>query len=464
LNGAYFEHEEMQSLNEGKHKLKALKISAFAIFSVVIVEVCIGLFVNSLAIISDGLHALLDAFTCVMLFFAVKAATKPPDEEHTYGHEKFEAIGGLIGGLILIGVAILIFYEAATRLLVNTQLAEGFQLTGFVAIGYALIVSIVRISIFRSNHTESQSMRAGFYDAIADLGSTTIALAGFALATMGFAVGDAFASIFLGIMLTYLSIKLVKSSILELSDATSKEFVAKTKKIILDCEGVVKTEKVKFRKAGSKVFIEASVQVPNAMGLEDAHSLASKIEGCLRKEFGNVDATIHVEPSNREEKIENLVKKLATIDSIREVHDVSVKYVDGKLFITLHVYVDPELSVEEAHKIAERIESQIRVKIKQIENVMVHVEPSGSAVSVGEFNEIQLRKFVSDVVNGVKADLEVKRVLTYVAEGKRYINVDCCFTKHVRIKEAHQVASLVEKETKERFTNAVVTVHIEPQN
>ena len=76
----------MQNPQEGKTKLKALKISAIAIFSVVIIEVTIGALVNSLAIMSDGLHALLDAVTSVMLFFAVRAAMKPADEEHTYGH------------------------------------------------------------------------------------------------------------------------------------------------------------------------------------------------------------------------------------------------------------------------------------------------------------------------------------------------------------------------------------------
>jgi divalent metal cation (Fe/Co/Zn/Cd) transporter len=69
----------MQTQLEGKFKLKALKISAIAIFSVVIIEVTVGYLVNSLAIMSDGLHALLDAVSSVMLFFAVRASIKPPD-------------------------------------------------------------------------------------------------------------------------------------------------------------------------------------------------------------------------------------------------------------------------------------------------------------------------------------------------------------------------------------------------
>ena len=197
----------MQGSSDGKYKLKALKISAIAIFSVVIVEISIGLFVNSLAILSDGLHALLDVVSTIMLFFAVRASIKPPDEEHTYGHEKFETIGGLIGGVILIAVAFLIFYEAAIRLMENTQILKGVEFAGFIAIGYAIFVASLRVTVFRkTQHIESPSMKVGFYDAISDLSSTLLALLGFGLATLGFYYGDALASVFLGVMLTYLAL------------------------------------------------------------------------------------------------------------------------------------------------------------------------------------------------------------------------------------------------------------------
>ena len=454
----------MQVHLDGKTKLKALKISAVAIFSVVIIEVTVGYLVNSLAIMSDGLHALLDAVSSVMLFFAVRASIKPADEEHTYGHEKFETIGGLIGGIVLIAVAFVIFYEAAMRLLSGTQIVQGVEYAGFIAIGYALFIASLRVTVFRKfQHVESTSMKAGLYDAISDLSSTLIALLGFGLAILGFSGGDAFASIFLGAMLSFLSFKLVKFSVMELSDTASKELVEKTRKIILSCEGVVKTENLKVRKVSSKVFIDASVQVPSLMSLEEAHSLASKIEACLKDAFVNVDATIHIEPSDKERKMDQLVEKLATVEGVKEVHEISTIYVGGKLYITLHAYVNPELSVEEAHKIAETIEGRMQAEIKSLENVTVHVEPAGVAISAAEVNEVQLRKVVNDVAKSIAGNLRIKRVLTYAAGGKRYINIDCCFTKQVQIKEAHRIASLVEKETKERFANVVVTVHIEPE-
>ena len=453
----------MQSSLEGKEKLKALRISAIAIFSVVIVEVALGVIVNSLAIISDGLHALLDAFSSVMLFFVVRASLKPPDEEHMYGHEKFEAIGGLIGGLVLIVVALVIFYEAVLRLITPIGISGNIGYAGFIALAYALFIALLRVTVFRNKSLESQSMKAGLYDAISDLGSTIIALIGFGLALLGVVGADAFASIFLGAMLTYLSLKLAKSSIMELSDSASKDLVVSAQNVIQSCDGVLRIENLKIRKVSSKVFIEVSIQVPQGMGLEDAHSLATKIETCLKDTLGNVDATIHIEPYNQEKKLKQIIKEQATVLGVKEVHEIEVCYIRGKIYMTLHAYVDPEISVEEAHKIAETIELRIRQKIKSVENVTVHIEPFENDVSE-LINEARLRKIVYEVAKSTEDKLEVKHILTYSAGGKHYINIDCCFTKHVSIKDAHKLASFLEKETKERFANSVVTVHMEPKS
>jgi cation diffusion facilitator family transporter len=450
--------------NEANYKLRALKISAIAIFSVVIVEVTVGFLVNSLAIVSDGLHALLDALSTIMLFFAVRAAIKPPDEEHTYGHEKFETIGGLIGGIALIGVAILIFYEAAMRLLAAPVLNSNIEFAGFIAITYALFIAALRVTIFRkSQHIQSQSMKAGLYDAISDLSSTIIALLGFGLATLGFYSGDAFASIFLGILLTYLSAKLVKSSISELSDSVSKDLIDKARSIIHDCNGVLKTRDLKVRKVGSKVFVESSVQVPFLMSLDEAHSLTSKIEACLGDSLGNVEATIHVEPSVEGKKMGSLIKKLATVEGVKEVHEISTHYVEGKLYVTLHAYVNPELSVEDSHKISDAVEKQIRSAIKQIEHVTVHIEPSNATITEEEVHDL-IEKIAYEAAKNTGEKLQIENVVTYFAEDKRFINVDCSFTNLIKIKDAHKIVSQIEKDIKEHFANAEVTVHMEPES
>jgi cation diffusion facilitator family transporter len=454
----------MPDASKGDTKLRVLKFSAVAIASVVIVEVVLGLIVDSLAILSDGLHASLDVFSTVMLFVATRASLKPPDEEHMYGHEKYEAIGGLIGGIILSGVAILIFYEAAVRLISNIQVNESLQLAGFFAIGYTLCIDIFRVTIFKgAGHSQSTSVKAGFYDAISDLGSTLIALIGFGLATMGFYYGDSIASVFLGFMLVFLSIKLARASIMELSDTASKDLVQKTRNAVLAHDGILDCKTLKLRKVGSKIFADCTVQVSSLMSLEEAHALASEIEENLAKTFGNVDATIHIEPAEEETKVKHLVEKLATVENVKEVHDIVTVYARGKLYITLHAYVNPNLSVEESHEIADKIESRMHAEIKQLENVTVHVEPYSVEKREAEIDEDELKDVIAKLAKKVKTSLRLKRTVTYAADGKRYINIDCCFTKHVPLTEAHEIASQVEKEISEYFAGTVVTVHIEPE-
>jgi cation diffusion facilitator family transporter len=452
----------MPDAPQGNRKLRALKLSAVAIFSVVIIEVTVGLVVNSLAVLSDGLHALLDALSSLMLFFAARASLKPPDEEHTYGHEKFEAIGGLIGGMILVGVALLVFYEATVRLIGNVRVNEGLEYAGFVAIGYTLCIDFFRITVFRkAGSTHSTSVKAGFYDAISDLSSTIVALLGFGLATLGFYNGDSFASIFLGSMLIYLSVRLARASITELSDATSKSVTQKITSIVLSEGGALKGGSLRARQAGSKTFVEATIQVPESVSLDNAHDLASRIESKLTEAFGDVEATIHIEPCEGEKGMEEIIEELAKVKGVQEVHEVSTVYASGKLYITLHATVDPTLSVEEAHGIAENIEKQVYAGIRQLEHVTVHVEPSGEIRAV-ELVEDELKRIISKVTDGVSQNLQLDKVLTYVAGGKRYICLDCCFTKQITIAEAHELASRIEDEVKERFADATVTVHIEP--
>ncbi|MEM4249745.1 MAG: cation diffusion facilitator family transporter, partial [Candidatus Nitrosotenuis sp.] len=82
-----------------------LKISLIAILSAFVVEFVFGLISNSLALLTDSIHALLDSVVTVILLLAARFAIKPPDAEHTYGHGKIESLGGLIGGIAIFLIA-----------------------------------------------------------------------------------------------------------------------------------------------------------------------------------------------------------------------------------------------------------------------------------------------------------------------------------------------------------------------
>ena len=97
-------------------KRNTLRISLVAISSVFVFEFAAGMMTNSLVLVTDSTHALLDAVVTAILIIAVTLALKPRDVDHTYGHGKIETIGGFIGGTALFVVAIFFIYEAAVRI------------------------------------------------------------------------------------------------------------------------------------------------------------------------------------------------------------------------------------------------------------------------------------------------------------------------------------------------------------
>jgi len=456
----------MQNALESSNRLKMLKLSTIAISSVVLVEGLLGLIVGSLAILSDGLHALLDALTMLGLFVAVRASLKPPDEEHMYGHEKLESLGGLLGGIALMVTALWILYESVPKFIVNKPYINlKLELVGFAAIGYTFCIDFFRVGTFRrAVESRSSTLKAGLYHAVADLGSTVIALLGFGLATQGFYRGDSTASIILSILLAYLSVKLIWSNGMELSDAISKDVAEKIRREITSTKGVCRCENLRVRRAGSKTFAEATVKVPENMSLEEAHNLASKIEEEIKNSIGNAEITIHTEPVKTETPKEKIVEKLAAeVEGVEGTHKVTAVYIDGKLYITLHARVDPKLSVQEAHEIAGKIEDKINARISEVENVAVHIEPFKAEAQKGSgLDEKEIRNIIQKTLKDFPHALRCKKILTYVADEKRYINIDCSFAGQVSIEDAHEMASRIERNIKKRFAKAIVTVHTEP--
>jgi cation diffusion facilitator family transporter len=136
------------SPNVEELKKNALLLSLIAIVSVFAFEFVAGIFTNSLALITDGTHALLDAVVTAILIIAIRLALKPKDIDHTYGHGKIETVGGFIGGIALFVVAVFFIHEAIMRLLTSSSSSSTDSASivvipgtiGFAALIYTLAV------------------------------------------------------------------------------------------------------------------------------------------------------------------------------------------------------------------------------------------------------------------------------------------------------------------------------------
>lgn len=175
----------------------------------------------------------------------------------------------------------------------------------------------------------------------------------------------------------------------------------------------------------------------------------------MSKTLGKAVVTIHTEPCKMEVPTEKLVEKLAMeIHDVKEVHDVTMANSEGKLYVTLHAYVDPRLTVAKAHEIADEIEQGVKKNLPDVEDMAVHIEPFSNKEMKGTaVDEDEVKRIVHEIANEYQNTLHVRAIITYIAGKKRHIKIDCNFTKQLSIEEAHEIATKMEAEIRQHGTS-----------
>jgi cation diffusion facilitator family transporter len=358
-------------------RTKVLQISLLLIFSAFLVELIFGLVSNSLALITDGIHALLDCVVTIVLLLAARMAIKPPDAEHTYGHGKIESLGGLIGGIAIFLIACFFIYESLNRL----QSPPPSVMPGIVAIIaglYTIGIDIFRLMLLRKSIKKigGATLRADFYHAFMDLGSTLVAIIGILFVSYGFYHGDFIAALVLGGLLAILSIKLVYKTALDLTDIISPEIVKDVKNIAILTEGVIDANPILMRRSGDMIFADVTISLRGDTSFDKAHEISNNVEKNIKNKISNSTIIIHFEPNWKDVPLDAKILDIATIvDGVKEVHNVSTYKTKEKIFANLHVMVNREINLLSAHKISEMIEHKIKENIPEIEHATIHLEP-----------------------------------------------------------------------------------------
>jgi cation diffusion facilitator family transporter len=301
-------------------KTKVLQISLLAIFSAFIVELVFGLVENSLALITDSIHALLDSVVTAILLLAARMAIKPPDAEHTYGHGKIESLGGLIGGIAIFLIAIFFMYESIQRL----QSPLPSVLPGiFAIIGglYTIGIDVFRIILLRKSMKKigGVTLKADFYHAFMDLGSTVIAIVGIVLVSYGFYNGDFVAALILGALLVILSLKLIHKTALDLTDIISPKLVKKVKEIVTNTEGVLGVGEILMRRSGETIFTDIIISLRGDTSFDRAHEITNMVENNIKNKMPNAIITTHFEPDWKNVPLDAKINDIAkSVDGERE--------------------------------------------------------------------------------------------------------------------------------------------------
>ena len=445
-------------------RTKVLQISLLAIFSAFIVELVFGLISNSLGLITDSVHALLDSVVTAILLLAARMAIKPPDEEHTYGHGKIEALGGMIGGIAIFLIAGFFIYESIQRL----QSPLPSTLPGiFAIIGglYTIGIDIFRIILLRKSIKKigGTTLKADFYHAFMDLGSTIVAIVGIVLVSYGFYNGDFVAALILGVVLAILSLKLIHKTALELTDIISPELVRKVKEIVVNTEGVIGVEAILMRRSGDTIFADVTISLRGDTSFDRAHEISSMTENNIKNKMSNAVITIHFEPDWKNVPLDAKINDIAkSVDGVKGVHNIISHKTKGKTYSNLHVMVDREINLYSAHKISEVIEQKIQENIPEIEHVTIHLEPFLTVpINLNVEDKITEEK-IREILKKYTAIKKIGRIVSLNFENILKIDIDCSFDKESSIEKVHDLTSEIEHVIRTQIKNAVITIHPEP--
>lgn len=440
-----------------------LKISLYAILSAFFIELVFGLIFNSLGLITDSVHALLDSVVTVVLLLAAKMAIKPPDAEHTYGHGKIESLGGLFGGIAILLIAAFFIHEAITRLQSPQPVVAGFL--AIIAGIYTIGVDIFRITLLGKSIKKlgGHTIKADFYHALMDLGSTLVAIVGILLVAVGFYNADFMAALVLGILLAALSIKLIYKTAMDLTDVISPNLVTKVREIVQNTEGVLDVGPILMRKSGDTIFADVTISLRGDVSFDQAHGISDQAENNIKKNISNSITTIHFEPNWQDVPKESKIKEVVmTVKGVQDVHNISSYSSEGKFYVSLHVMVDRKINLEDAHKISEIIEEKIQKSLPGIYHVTIHLEPfvtiPNNLKEEGEITKESIAHLLEEFVE-IK---QIGRVVTLQFKDILKIDIDCSFSRHLSIEKVHDLTSQIEQKIRNHFKNAIITIHPEP--
>jgi len=445
-------------------RTKVLQISLLAIFSAFLVELIFGLISNSLALITDSIHALLDSVVTIVLLLAARMAIKPPDAEHTYGHGKIESLGGLIGGIAIFLIACFFIYESIHRL----QSPPPNILPGLFAIIagiYTIGIDIFRLILLRRSIKKigGATLKADFYHAFMDLGSTLVAIVGIVLAAYGMYYGDFVAALVLGGLLAVLSIKLIYKTALDLTDIISPELVKKVREISTSTQGVIDADPILMRRSGDTIFADVTISLRGDSSFDKAHKISSDVEKNIKNEISNASVTIHFEPNWKnvplDAKILDLVKN---VEGVKGVHNVSTHKTKGKTYSNLHVMVDREINLLSAHKISELVEQKIQENIPEIEHATIHLEPFVKIPENFNLEDKVTEEKIKIILEKYPEIKKIGRIISLNFENILKIDIDCSFEKELSIEKVHDLTSEIEHIIRAEIKNSVITIHPEP--
>jgi cation diffusion facilitator family transporter len=464
---------------ESREKKRAALLSVGSALLLVSLKAFLVVRTGSLGVLSEALHSGLDLIAAIITFLSLRVSDQPADERHPYGHGKFENFSAFVETGLLVLTAVYIIYEAFDRLFFHSVHIEP-SVTAILVLLVALAIDVTRakrLSVVAHKYS-SEALEADALHFSTDVWSTIVVIAGIGLAWAGttwnvswLVYADALAGLAVAAVILWVGSRLGKRTLDALLDAAPAGLQEQITRAIGKMEGVLRVERVRLRRAGNRYFVDATVSVPRTASLEQVHAWSDAIERRVG-ELVPSDVVVHAEP--RAPKGEPFFDSIRAVAQRRglAIHDLSAQQNDGRLFVELHLEVDPHLSLKEAHRQATELEEEISKLRPEPTQVNIHIEPLGTAISLpdaGAGNLRDLARSLESFLNQLPAEyhelVNSHNVIVRQVEHRILASCHCEMRSELPITQVHDVTAALEDRVKEKFPQIYrVTIHPEPQD
>jgi cation diffusion facilitator family transporter len=441
---------------------RAALMSVVAAVVLVGLKLSVGLATHSLGLISEAIHSGTDLVAASLTFFAVGVSGRPADLTHQYGHGKAEHLTALAEAAFLSGVSVLIGVRAIERL-------AGTSHPHVRATWYALLVVVVVIAIdvgrLTASRRASRRYRSAAFAANAlhfggDLVGSVAVLAGLLLARAGYPGGDSIAALFVAVLVLGAAARLARANVDVLMDRAPAAAEAAALAAIEGLRPLVQLQRLRIRQAGGRQFADVVIGVPSISGVGQGHAAADAVEAALERALPGSDVVVHVEPLQDASLRDRVHAAALAVPNVREIHNLVLVDVGGRTELSLHLKLPGELSLEDAHALAEDVEQAIHRAVPEVDSVQTHLEPLTEplAGTVEALDPGTVERIVREVtgvppraVRFLRTDEGLVALLT--------LGLD----PHSSLADAHARASEIEERIRrEQPEIADVVVHTEP--
>ena len=268
----------------------------FANLAVVVAKLMVGIAAGSLAVLGDALHSIVDALNNVLALVIIRVAAKAPDEDHPYGHGKFETLGALaIVGFMSITCFELV-RDAITRLVAGQAppYVSDAQLAVLVGtLGVNILVATFETR--RGRELDSEILLADAAHTRADVFITVGVLIGLLLARSGLWWADPALAMGIALFIVRIAYKIFQRAVPVLVDAraipdTAIQALAET------VGGVKRAYGIRSRDAARTRYAEVTIAVDRNANVAAAHGIADQVEDLLKRDLHLHEVTVHIEP------------------------------------------------------------------------------------------------------------------------------------------------------------------------